>query len=206
VREMLESGCVAEDGPMPLLPAEPCLYPADLFAGPDPPDGGVWWVLHTRPRAEKAVARSLFSGGVAFFLPVYEFTRRTGGRRQTSQLPLFPGYVFLRAEDEGRTRALETNQVATCIPVPDQGQLRQELESVHRVMTSGVPIGPEAQLVPGAAVTIARGPLAGLRGKVLRRGNRLTLVVEVNLLRQGVSVEIESWMVEAVSGGERPGA
>jgi transcriptional antiterminator RfaH len=189
---------------MPLLPAEPCLFPADMFANPDPSDGGAWWVLHTRPRAEKSVARSLFADKVAYFLPVYEYTRRAGGRTQTSHLPLFPGYVFLRAGEDGRTRALETNQVATCIPVPDQGQLRQELEAVYQVMTSGAPIGPEAQLVPGAQVTIARGPLTGLRGKVLRRGNRLTLVVEVNLLRQGVAVEIESWMVEAVPAGDKP--
>lgn len=183
---------------MPLLPAEPACYPPDLFTTPDPGDGPVWWVLHTKPRTEKAVARSLYTAGVPFFLPVYEQTRRVGGRVQTSHLPLFPGYVFLRAGDEGRLRALETNQVANCIPVPDQARLRGELEAVYRVMTSGAPIGPESRLTPGTAVTIAKGPLAGVKGTVLRRGNKLTLVLEVQMLRQGVAVEIESWMVEAI--------
>jgi transcriptional antiterminator RfaH len=179
------------------------LHPAELFADPDPVGGReAWWVLHTRPRAEKAVARALFAGRVPYFLPVYEYSRRTGGRVQTSHLPLFPGYVFLRAGDEGRTKALETNQVATCIPVPDQEKLREQLEAVHKVMTSGAPIGPEAQLVPGAEVTITRGPLTGLRGKILRRGNRLTFVVEVHLLGQGVAAQIEQWMLEPISVGE----
>jgi transcriptional antiterminator RfaH len=187
---------------MPLLPAEPCCYPEDLFAHPDPGDGPVWWVLHTKPRAEKAVARSLFKHAVPFFLPVYEQSKRARGRVQTSHLPLFPGYVFLRAGDDGRLKALETNQVAHCIPVPDQTRLRRELEAVYRVMASGAPIGPERKLTPGTAVTIAKGPLAGVTGKVIRHGNRLTLVLEVQMLSQGVAVEIESWMVEALPPGD----
>lgn len=183
---------------MPLLPAEPCCHPPELFSTPDPPDGSVWWVLHAKPRTEKAIARSLRGNDVSFFLPVYEQSRKVKGRVQRSNLPLFPGYLFLRAGEEGRIKALETNQVAHCIPVKDQTQLREELEAVHRVMTSGSPIGPQAKLSPGTLVTIAKGPLAGLRGKVLRRGNQLTLVLEVHMLSQGVSVEIESWMVEAL--------
>lgn len=183
---------------MPLLPAEPCCFPADLFSTPDPQEESSWWVLHAKPRTEKAIARSLYANAVPFFLPVYEQSRKVKGRVQTSHLPLFPGYLFLRAGEEGRIKALETNQVAHCIPVKDQVQLREELEAVYRVMTSGSPIGPQAKLLPGTIVTIAKGPLEGLRGKVLRRGNQLTLVLEVQMLSQGVSVEIESWMVEAL--------
>jgi len=183
---------------MPLLPEEPCLYPDGLFTDPDPGGADRWWVLHARPRTEKALARSLHKDAVPFFLPVYEKTWRNKGRLHTSHLPLFPGYVFLRAGDEGRVRALETNHVVTCIPVADQAGLRQDLDAVHRVMTSGCPIGPETRLVPGATVAVVKGALAGVRGTILRRGNRLTLVVEVRLLNQGVAVEIENWMVEVV--------
>jgi hypothetical protein len=121
-----------------------------------------------------------------------------------SHLPLFSSYLFLLAGDEGRTRALETNQIANCLPVPDQATLYRELSGVHRAMTAGLPIGPESFLVPGTPVAIIRGPLSGLVGKVVRRGKKLNLVVEVNLLRQGVAVEIESWMVEATVGDAAP--
>ena len=189
---------------MPLLPAEPCLFPPHLFTEPSEPMGGLCWVLHTRPRAEKSVARALLAQQVPFFLPVYENSRRVNGRLQTSHLPLFSGYLFLFAGDEGRTRALETNQIANCLPVSDTAVLYRELSAVHRAMTAGLPIGPEAHLVPGTPVAITRGPLSGLVGKVVRRGKKLNLVVEVNLLRQGVAVEIESWMVEATAGDAAP--
>ena len=45
---------------------------------------------------------------------------------------------------------------------------------------------------------ITRGPLEGLTGKVLKKGNGLRVVVEVRLLQQGVSAEIESWMLRAM--------
>jgi transcription antitermination factor NusG len=183
---------------MPLLPAEPVCYPPDLMERPDASEDGTWWVLHTKPRAEKAIARSLYRDEVPFFLPIYELSKRVGRRVQTSHLPLFPGYLFLRAGESGRIKALETNQVAHCIAVTDQEQLRSELEAIQRVMSSGAPIGPETRLIPGTPVTIARGPLTGLKGKVLHRGSRLTLVLEVHMLSQGVAVEIEGWMVEAI--------
>jgi transcription antitermination factor NusG len=183
---------------VPLLPAEPCFYPEGLLTDPDPGVDAKWWVLHTRPRTEKALARGLLRAAVPFFLPTYERTWRSKGRLQTAHLPLFTGYLFLRAGEEGRVRALETNYVAHCIPVADQQKLRGELERVFRLMASDLPIGPEAQLQPGATVRITRGPLAGLDGTILRRAGKLTLVVEVQLLRQGVAVEIESWMVDPV--------
>jgi transcriptional antiterminator RfaH len=51
-------------------------------------------------------------------------------------------------------------------------------------------------LQPGALVQIIRGPLAGLEGKILRRGKRLTFVIEVHFLQRGASVEIDRWMIE----------
>jgi transcriptional antiterminator RfaH len=189
---------------MPLLPAEPCVFPDSLLIEPDPSSDARWWVLHTRPRTEKALARALLGHHVPFFLPVYERTWRSGGRLQTSHLPLFPGYVFLRADPDGRTRALSTNYIANCLPVVDQARLRSELEQVHRLMTSEAPIGPEAHLVPGSPIRIIRGPLTGLEGKVIRKGKRIALVVEVQMLRRGVSVEIESWMVEPLTLSHLP--
>jgi transcription antitermination factor NusG len=181
---------------MPLLPAEPCCYPENLFSFPDPGGGELWWILHTRPRTEKALARALLAQGVPHFLPTYERTVRVRGRLQTSHHPLFPGYVFLRANRDGRIIALSTKYVASCLQVVDQERLRTEVERVHKIMHTQLPLGSEAQLLPGSPIVIRRGALAGIEGKVVRLGKKLKLVVEIEMLRQGVWVEIESWMVE----------
>src|SRR5262249_43471458 len=58
--------------PMPLLPLEPFVFPDDLLDQPLTGDAtlGSWWVLHTRPRAEKSLARRLLRASTPFFLPL----------------------------------------------------------------------------------------------------------------------------------------
>jgi transcriptional antiterminator RfaH len=185
---------------MPLLPPEPFLFPEDLLsrAIPGLEEGSRWWVLHTRPRSEKGLARRLLARSTAFFLPLHQRQWKSRGRLFRSQLPLFPGYLFLHGDTQARLAALETNLVATCLPVTDQHQLHADLVRVHRLIREGEPLTPEERVGPGTPVEIVGGPLTGLTGKVLSRGKKLRLVVEVQLLQRGVSVEIEQWMVQVL--------
>src|SRR5262249_5740484 len=185
---------------MPLLPLEPYLFPAELFepAAVAPASSDRWWVLHSRPRAEKALARQFLAKRLTFFRPLYQRQWRSNGRLQSSHLPLFPGYIFLRGDDEARVAALMTNQVANVLPVVDQEGLFLDLTRVHHLVTSGSALTPEEHLEPGTLAETAAGPLAGLEGKILRRGKKLHFFIEVRLLQQGVSVEIESWMFQPV--------
>jgi transcriptional antiterminator RfaH len=182
---------------MPLLPAEPFIFPDELLQTTDSADEVFrWWVLHTRPRAEKALARKLLHQGSHFFLPTRKRQWRKHGRTFCSHVPLFPGYLFLKAEHLDASKTFETNLVARLLPVPDQPQIHADLGRVHRLITSGGPVVPENRLRPGTLVEITSGPLSGLEGKILRRGNQLKFIVEVLFLQRGVSVEIESWMIE----------
>ena len=99
---------------MPILPLEPFLFPEELLAAPATATErvGRWWVLHTRPRTEKALARRFFHRGLSFFLPLYPRQSRSRGRVLCSHVPLFAGYVFLHGDEEARLHALETNLVA----------------------------------------------------------------------------------------------
>jgi transcriptional antiterminator RfaH len=181
---------------MPLVPLEISLYPADLLTR-DPDEARArWWVLHTRPRAEKALAQKCLGHGLSFYLPLHHKEWRKGGRLLTTDVPLFPSYLFLHADEQARVRALETNLVVHCLPVGDQVRLHDDLARVHRLIEAGAPLTPESRLGPGSAVEIVKGPFAGLRGRILRRGPRLRFLVEVEFLHQGVSVEVEGWMIE----------
>lgn len=184
---------------MPLLTLEPFIYPDTLLRAPEVSDRGAasWWVLHTRPRSEKCLARRFLDRGISFFLPLYHREWRNRGRLFRSHLPLFPGYVFLSGDLQARTAALETNLVVNVLRVEDQDQLQADLARVYHLITTGEPLSPEARLEPGTRVKIIRGPLTGLEGKVIRRGKHLKFFVEVHFLQQAVSVEIESWMIQA---------
>lgn len=189
---------------MPLLHLEPFIYPETLLTEPLPAkeDGSVWWVLHTRPRAEKALARRIAQRRLPFFLPLYKKQWRNQGRLFSSFLPAFPGYVFLQGDPHVRQAALETNLVARVLPVPDQQELHDDLMRIFRLVDSGLPLSPEQRLPEGTVVEITSGVLEGMEGKVIRQAKGVRLFVEVKFLQQGVSVEVESWMVRVLRGPE----
>lgn len=181
---------------MPLLDLEPCILPDDLLQRPGPESSGDrWWVLHTRPRSEKTLARRFSDRGTSFFLPLHQHVWVNRGRRFRSHLPLFPGYLFLYGDAASRLAALETNLVAHIIDVDDQERLHADLARVHQLLATGAPVTPEERLEPGDPVEVIRGPLSGLEGKVLQRGKHLKFVIEVQFLRRAVSAEVEAWMI-----------
>ncbi len=189
---------------MPLLELETFIQPDGLLTTPIlDSDLGSWWVLHTRPRAEKTLARRFTDRGTNFYLPLYPREWKNRGRKFHSYLPLFPGYVFLCGDANARYAALETNLVANVIRVDDQDQLHCDLARVHNLLATGAPVTPEDRLEPGDPVEVIAGPLAGLEGKVLKRGKQLKFVIEVKFLRSAVSAEVESWMIQSRVGADR---
>jgi len=194
---------------MAVLPLEQFLFPAELFSSSgsvsesvevDSGDEQKWWVLQTRSRAEKSLARRLLQRGVSFFLPLHERRRRIQRRLVRSHLPLFPGYLFFRGSEESRREALETNLVVNCLQVEEQRRFANDMARIYELVTSGAALSPEERLAPGMAAEITSGPLAGRRGKILRcgHGRALKFVVAVDFLQQGVSVEVDDSMIRAV--------
>jgi transcriptional antiterminator RfaH len=178
---------------MPLLPPATTLFPPDVLDRPTDPDSEPrWWVIHTRPRAEKSLARKLLAAGLGFYLPTRRQSRLSNGRRFESHLPLFPGYVFLYARPQDRWAVLSTGMVANFLAVPDQDELAEDLRRVHRVLSAGLPVEHRAALPPGTSVEIVEGVLQGLTGTVVRSGRQAGVYIQVRLIGQGVLVELDS--------------
>lgn len=190
---------------MPVLAPEPYIYPDDIIDSELEDAGDLiwdeeerWWALHVRPRSEKSLSRCLLRNQISFFLPQYERRRRIQRRQVCSYLPLFPGYLFLRGGDTARRIAIETNLVVGSLFVEDQKKFLKDLSFILRLMRSGSALSPTERLQPGMPAEIISGPLAGIQGKILRKtGTRaLKFVIEVKLLQQGTSVEVDSSMVQ----------
>lgn len=187
---------------MPILPAEPDLYPDDLLDLPEQEmpqslAGSKWWGLYTLPRREKQLMRQLRALGVPFYAPVISRrTRSPQGRVRTSHVPLFASYVFLYGTEESRTQALTTNCVSRCLPVADTERLTRDLKQIHRLIAAEAALTPEARLEPGMRVRVKSGSLAGLEGVVVERRGEERLLVAVEFLQQGVSVQLDDFLVE----------
>lgn len=182
---------------MPILKEEPSLFPPGLLAElPGEVAQRRWMALYTKARQEKSLAREMLKHGVPFYLPLVKKTGISRGRRRTSLSPLFAGYVFIFADEAERVKTLMTNRVSRILAVEDQEQLLFDLRQLHQLIASNAPLTIESRLAPGQRVRVRGGAFAGLEGTVLKRRGETRLLVSVNFLQKGASVEIDDFILE----------
>jgi len=157
---------------------------------------GLWWVAHTKSRNEKALAQDLIRKKICYFLPMINKVIRRKGRTTRSLLPLFSGYLFFCGEEEQRISLLKTNRVANIIEVKDQETLLDELSQIEQALRAGAPLMPYKYIKAGQRYRVKAGPLADLHGVVVRTKGNTRLVLQIDMLGQAASVEIDVDMIE----------
>lgn len=188
---------------MPILSEQVACYPEQLFTQPDVSleESQRLWVLHTKPRQEKALAKELLNRRISFFLPMRTNRKRSRGKTLTSYIPLFAGYVFLLADDQDRLDALKTNRVVHTLPVEDQNRLWFDLYQLRTLLFSKIAVTVEDCPPVGSVVEICSGPLAGLKGKLVGSDRGQRFLVEVDLIQkcavitlaEGTEIKKSSW-------------
>jgi transcriptional antiterminator RfaH len=184
---------------MPILAAEPDCYPNNLL-DEMPPDSADrrWWAVYTMSRQEKSLARQLHGMTVPYYLPLVSKVSRVGGRKVKTHLPVFGGYLFLYGSEEERVQALTTNRISRILPVPDTERMTSDLRNVRNLITAGAPLTVESRLQPGQRVRVKGGALMGLEGQIVSRRGESRLLIAVHYLQQGVSIQIDDYMVEPI--------
>ncbi|MCH7556455.1 MAG: hypothetical protein IIB56_03260 [Planctomycetes bacterium] len=159
---------------------------------------GQWWVVHTRSRNEKALAHDLISKNISYFLPMSWKVSRRSRRTVRSLLPLFSGYLFFCGQEDQRVELLQTNRVANLIEVNDQETLLNELAQLDQALRTGAPLTPYKYIKAGQRCRVIAGPLIGMEGIVVRSKNDIRLVLQIDMLGQAASVEIDIDMIEVL--------
>ena len=101
---------------MPILPRQRDIHPPDLLEAGASEDAaslglGRWVAFYTLSRREKDLMRKLEAVNVPFYAPLIQRRLHSpGGRTRLSHVPLFPGYVFSRVDDDQRRSALASFQ------------------------------------------------------------------------------------------------
>ncbi len=185
---------------MPILDAETSIFPQNLLEDAFQNDGSDrrWYVFYTKPRQEKAFARQLVGCDVPFFLPLVQKVNLIRGRKVTSQIPVFGGYIFLFVTEDERIRALKTNRATNILEVEDQERLTYDLKNVQHLISAEAPLTVESRIVAGQLVRIKSGPMAGLEGVVEKRRGQSVLYVAVTMLQQSAMMELDDYLLEPI--------
>lgn len=153
-----------------------------------------WCVAYTSANHEKRVTEQLLQRSVEHFLPLYESVRRWKDRRMKLQVPLFPGYVFVRLPLCERMKVLQVPGVARLVGFNGQPAVLadKEIEALRTSTAAHLRVEPHPYLTVGRRVRIQRGVLEGVEGILIRRKNALRVVLSINLIMRSVSVEVDA--------------
>jgi len=161
-----------------------------------------WYALYTRSRFEKKMLTELTDRQIEVFLPMREILSRWKDRKKRIWIPLFPGYIFVNQVDtpENRYRVLNIPGAVRFVgleghanPIPEE-----QIESVRRFLEVNIAIDPYPYMQVGSRVEVIAGPLKGIQGILVEKRGRFRFVIQVDLIRQAVSVEIDASDVRPV--------
>jgi transcriptional antiterminator NusG len=162
-----------------------------------------WFVAWTHSNSERLVHDQLAGRGFDAFLPMLKTWSRRRGTRSMIDVPMFPGYVFVRHAIDRRTHAeiLKARGIVRLLGARwDQlaSVSDREVDAIRRMAGAPMPVMPHTFLREGQRVRIASGPLDGVEGiLVSTRPQKGLLVVSIELLQRSVAVEVDCTQVAA---------
>jgi transcription antitermination factor NusG len=159
-----------------------------------------WYAAYTCANHEKRVRWQLERRSVDSFLPVYETVRRWKDRRVKLQLPLFPGYVFVRLSLRDHLKVLQIPGVVRLVAFNGQPAVLPdiEIEALRTSLSAQLRAQPHPFLTVGHRVRIKRGPLVGVEGILFRKKNALRVVLSIDLIMRSASVEVDASDLERI--------
>ena len=133
------------------------------------------------------------------FLPTVKRWSQWKDRKKEIEFPLFTGYCFARFSLEDRLPVLQSTGVLSIIGSSGQPEaiLDSEIESLRILVNNRYPYDPHPYLKEGMLVEVIRGPLQGVKGRLVRKANFCRLVVSINLIQRAAAVEIDASCIAA---------
>ena len=156
-----------------------------------------WYAVWTHSHCEQLVRDQLLRVGFRAFLPTVDVWSRRRGVRRLIDVPMFPGYLFLRHAIDKKSYS-EISRVRGMVRVlgerwdclariPDE-----EMESIEHIVRVRQPVLPYPYLKAGRRARIIAGPLSGLEGILVKsRPDKGLLVLSVHLLQRSVAISVD---------------
>jgi len=153
-----------------------------------------WFAVWTRSRHEQVVREQLVNKRIDVFLPTITRWSRWKDRKKKIDWPLFPGYCFARFDPAEALAILKCTGVVNIVSVEGRPAAipEHEIESIRTLVGSELQYDPCPLIKEGMMVEVVHGALKGVVGRLIRKGAHARLILTVDLIGQGVSVEVDA--------------
>lgn len=154
-----------------------------------------WHALYIKSRAEKKALDDLEFKEIEVFLPLQRKLRQWSDRKKWIEMPLIPGYLFVKVSRKEYDLALQaSNHVVTYVRFEGKAAIipEKQIEYLKLLLKQNnldIEITQE-KLEPGQTIEVIAGPLIGLRGKLIRRNGKSKLAIELENIGHSALIEI----------------
>jgi transcription antitermination factor NusG len=157
-----------------------------------------WYALHIRSRHEKRVAERIVSQSMETFLPLHRCRQVwKNGVRAEVDFPLFPCYLFARIFPNDRLRLLQLPGVLGFVSSSGRPTIIPDEEVLTlRAATEIFRVEPHPYLNSGDEIRIVAGPLAGIKGILIRRKNEYRVLLSIEAIMRSIVVEVSEFDIE----------
>ena len=161
-----------------------------------------WYVLHTKSRFENVVNEGLAKKSIDVFSPRIKVRSKRRDRKAMIQVPLFPGYVFVKT-DLNPYEHIEIVKTVGAVRIigNKDGPLavsHESIESLQIMVAGNNDVTTGKHLRKGDRVMVVDGPFAGVTGIFIRYKGKERVVVYIEALGQFASVEVREDDVEII--------
>jgi transcription antitermination factor NusG len=161
-----------------------------------------WYALHTRSRFENVVLDGLTRKEVEAFLPKITVRSKRVDRKKMIQVPLFPGYLFVKTslDPYKHLEVVKTVGVVTIVGNL-QGPIAipiEAIESLKIMVLSSQEILSGLKYKHGDRVRVVGGPFAGVWGEFVRYRGKGKVVVNIEALGQYAAVDVGEEDIEVI--------
>ena len=163
-------------------------------------EGKKWFVVYAKPNRAKRLAEYAFRSGINYFLPLKDSVRIYGTRKVKFTKPLFSGYIFIKCNFTERQKLIISGHIVKFLKVDSEKELLSSLRQIHFGREKGINFNAHKYIQKGVKVEIVGGSLKGMRGIVESAEKLDKVILQVDMLRQAVSVTVTPDQIKILKG------
>ncbi|MGD0712334.1 MAG: UpxY family transcription antiterminator [Bacteroidales bacterium] len=165
-----------------------------------------WYAVSVCSRREKQCFALLSRKGIEAFLPLQKQLRKWSDRKKEVEMPLFPGYIFVRIDPSRRFEVLSTPGVARFIRFGGEDAIVPEVQikAIHTALLKPDNIEiVDIIMLPGEEVYISSGPFKGNYARLVRYNGKGKLQLVIEHVNKCFLVEIGRTRVQHIKTADK---
>jgi len=161
-----------------------------------------WFAIYTNPRSEKKANRLLQEKDIITFLPLIKRLKQWSDRKKMVEEPLIRSYLFVYVSEREYFNVLNTPHVSRFITFEGRAVSipENQIHVIKKLLSTDLEVDVTSeQLEEGDTIRVAKGPLLGMEGKLIKYKQKKRVMVKLEQIGKSLIVNLPLAFLEPSS-------